>query len=191
MRLRLMPIILITILIVLAGCAPEETSLPTLIPASNQDAATQEVTTEAATPTPLPRERPTLPPTWTPVPSPTEIPLEVQQAETQAQETLSAPPTLLAVCDGFGEDRERNVRSLTLGESVQVAWTPVQGAVQYSITLVDQTAEALFTDYTAETGYTFRAELFEARAMYGWEVYPIDALGQQMCLSRGAELAVQ
>jgi hypothetical protein len=92
------------------------------------------------------------------------------------------------VCATFGEDRALNVRTYTIGQPAQVFWTPVEGAAQYSISLVDQTGAVLHLDYTANTNYTFDASLFEAGNLYGWEAYPIDSIGQQMCIARGAEL---
>jgi hypothetical protein len=104
-------------------------------------------------------------------------------------------PTPLEVCATFNEDVTRNPRSFPLGEAPQVFWTAVEGAATYHIALVavdPATPEAqpqeVFADFTTDTTYTFPAELFEAGKLYGWEVYPLDSLGQQMCLSLGAEL---
>jgi hypothetical protein len=104
-------------------------------------------------------------------------------------------PTPLAVCATFDEDVARNPRSFAIGESPQVFWTAVQGAATYHIALVSvdpATPEAqpgeVFADFTSDTSYIFPAELFEAGKLYGWEVYPVDGVGQQMCVSLGAEL---
>lgn len=177
MRQNLMVILLAGL--VLASCAQEELVLPTLAPSP-----TQEIVTEAPTPTPV--RRATLPPTWTPVQAATPTAIEV--APTEEAPVPIPPVTPLEVCATFGEDRTLNKRTYTAGQPAQVFWTPVQGAVQYSISLVDQTGKQLYVNYTADTNFTFDASLLQAGKLYGWEVYPIDALGQQMCLGRGAEL---
>jgi hypothetical protein len=104
-------------------------------------------------------------------------------------------PTPLAACATFQEDLARNSRSFSIGESPQVFWTATEGASAYHIALVSvdpATPEALpgeiFADFTQDTNYTFPAELFQTGKLYGWEVYPVDGVGQQMCLSIGAEL---
>lgn len=165
--------------VLLAACAQEEIVLPTLAPSP-----TQEIVTEAPTPTQI--RRATLPPTWTPVPQ--VAPTATEIIPTEVIPTPVPPATALEVCAAFGEDRALNKRTFTLGQPAQVFWTPVVGAMQYSISLVDQTGTALHVDYTADTNYNFDATLFEAGKLYGWEVYPIDGIGQQMCLGRGAEL---
>jgi hypothetical protein len=106
----------------------------------------------------------------------------------QLQDTQSGPPTPLEVCANFGEDRTLNKRTYTFGADAQVYWTSVQGAAYYSISLVDETGTPILTDYTSETTFVFTADLFEKGKLYGWEVIPVDSLGQQMCLGRGAEL---
>lgn len=186
--MRWMTLFLIGIL--LAACAQQEQlPEPEITPE-----VTEEVTTEMPTATPLPLERPTLPPTWTPSPVPEED--NSQQTE-QVMATPAAPtddpnafvpPTALEVCNTFGEDRSLNQRTFTMGEPVRVFWTSVQNAASYSISLVNSSGLVLATDYTRETTYVFPPELFTNNDLYGWEVYPIDPAGQQMCISRGAEL---
>lgn len=181
--------LLALMLLLVAACTPQAPeALPTLAPlptAANTD-------TPAPTQTPLIRA--TLPPTWTP-----EVQASPENDAAQAEATattISAPaqplavfsPTALAVCAGFGEDLQRNTRTFPIGAAPTVYWTPVEGAVQYYVALVDENGEIVQVNYTAETGFRFDESLFEAGRLYGWEAYPIDALGQQMCLSRGAEL---
>jgi hypothetical protein len=114
---------------------------------------------------------------------------------TEATTVQIIPPTALEVCNTLGEDVARNTRSFPLGTAPLVAWTGVQGAATYHISLVsvdmatpDAQPNEIFGDFTSDTGYTFAPELFEAGKLYGWEVYPIDGIGQQMCQSVGAEL---
>jgi hypothetical protein len=177
-------IILLFACISLAACAQQEDiqALPTLAPSP-----TTEIVTEPPTPTEI--KRATLPPTWTPVQEVTPTATEV--TPTVSVDTPIPPPTPLEVCATFGEDRTQNKRTFTFGDSPTVYWMPVQGAVQYSISLVDETSTALYVDYTADTKFTFDASLFEQGKLYGWEAYPIDNIGQQMCLARGAELFPQ
>lgn len=177
-------IVLFLACISLAGCAQEEIAPPpTLAPSP-----TVEIITAQPSPTEL--KRATLPPTWTPVQEVTPTVAEAA-ATLIPSDTPIPPPTPLEVCNTFNEDRTLNKRTFIFGESPTVYWTPVQGAAQYSITLVDATNTALKVDYTADTKYTFDASLFEKGKMYGWEAYPIDNIGQQMCIARGAELTPQ
>jgi len=173
-------IIILLACLLLAACAQEELAPPpTLAPSP-----TQEIITPLPTATEI--KRATLPPTWTPVQE--SAPTATEVVPTQIINTSIPPPTALEACATFGEDRTLNKRTYTAGQPAQVFWTPVQGAVQYSISLVDQAGKSLFVDYTADTNFTFDGTLFEAGKLYGWEAYPIDNIGQQMCLARGAEL---
>lgn len=180
-------------LVLLAACTTQQQTLPTLIPT-----ATTPPTAEAPplTPTPEPTRRvpPTFPPTWTPAGAVTETPVDIATAATSGEAQV-VPPTPLEVCTALGEDITRNRRSFTLGAAPQIYWTGVQGAATYHVALVEvnlATEEAqpqeIFADFTSETTYTFPAELFESGKFYGWEVYPVDGIGQQMCQSVGAEL---
>lgn len=180
------------LMVMTAACSPEAEVLPTVAPQE----ATEEPT-PLPTATPLNLQRPTLPPTWTPSPDPNSVTQpeattgadssgQAQQLATQSPAFAAATP--LEVCTGFGEDRERNKRTFKIGESPQVFWTAVAGAGSYSISLIDETETVLLTEYTTEPTYTFDASLFEQSKFYGWEAYPIDMIGQQMCLGRGAEL---
>lgn len=182
----------LVLVLVMAACAPEAQVLPTTIPVSPTDEATPEPTV-----TPLNLQRATLPPTWTPSPAAngevqSQVTTDPAAQGTPAQQITQAPTFLpatpLEVCAALGEDRTRNKRTFKLGESPQVFWIPVQGAASYSISLIDETGTIVHTDYTAEPTFTFDATLFEQGKLYGWEVFPIDGIGQQMCLGRGAEL---
>ncbi|MBZ0290716.1 MAG: hypothetical protein K8I30_24030 [Anaerolineae bacterium] len=176
-------------IVVLAACAPEVQ--PTVIPATAE--VTEEIVTPQPSATPLDLRRPTLPPTWTPVSGSEAQSSTVDPAQTpgtQAPTTAPqfVPATPLEVCNTFGEDLQRNKRTFTVGEAPQVFWTAVEGAASYSVSLIDETGEVLLTEYTIEPTITFDASLFEKGKLYGWEAYPIDRIGQQMCLGRGAEL---
>jgi hypothetical protein len=179
-------------LIVLAACTNQQQALPTLIPTSTV-LATTEVTEQTPTSEPTRRVAPTFPPTWTPAAA-TDTPTETPTTESAPLIEVTLP-TPLAACATFREDVARNSRSFSIGESPQVFWTAAEGAPAYHVALVSvdpATPEALpgevYADFTSDTNYTFPAELFEAGKLYGWEVYPVDGVGQQMCLSLGAEL---
>lgn len=189
MGLRLSLMVMLLLMPLLAACA--QTAPPTATPIP--PTATIIVTPEA-TPTPL--QRPTLPPTWTPVSrsepeaTPTDganaaLPVD---AEPPTLNPVLIPPTPLEVCNNFSEDFERNRRTFTPGEPATVYWTAVEGAASYYIALLDDLGLVAIDDYTLEPTYTFMPEVFEPGKLYGWQVYPIDRLGQQMCLARGAEL---
>jgi hypothetical protein len=179
-------------LIVVAACTNQQQALPTLIPSSTAPPTT-EVSEQTPTTEPTRRVAPTFPPTWTPEAA-TETPAGTPTTEAAPVIEVTLP-TPLAACATFLEDVARNQRSFAIGESPQVFWTAVQGASAYHIALVSvdpATPEALpgevFGDFTSDTNYTFPAELFQTGRLYGWEVYPVDGVGQQMCLSLGAEL---
>jgi hypothetical protein len=192
MRKQSLFVVALIVLITAAAC--DSQIQPTAPPPS----PTEEVT-PAPSATPLELRRPTLPPTWTPSPDPNgaqvQATTDTQSANVQTtavqqvtQVPAFIPATPLEVCATLGEDRERNKRTFVIGESPQVFWIPVQGAASYSISLIDETGTVIHTDYTTEPTFTFDSTLFQQGKLYGWEVYPIDAIGQQMCLGRGAEL---
>lgn len=184
--------LLLIVLAVLAACQPQaEVTLPTLAPTLGQEVVTDEATEPPVTEvTAAPAERATLPPTWTPSPgAPTETPLPITDTPIP---TVPPPPSPLSVCAAFGVDPVRNATTFfTLGASPEVYWTPVEGAVSYFVRLINESAEELVSDYVAETTFSFPADLFERDKRYAWEVYPLDNLGQQMCIAIGAELFPQ
>ncbi len=189
MQVRSSLILLLLLCFALASCAQQEQTLPTIAPEITE--VTEEAATELPTATPFNPQRATLPPTWTPSPAAGELggqatpTPEIQAPEQQAAQQGATP---LEVCVTFGEDRTLNSRTFTPGGPVQVFWTPVTGASSYSVSLIDDTGEVLKTGYTAQTTLVFEPELFEPNRIYGWEAYPIDPAGRQMCISRGAEL---
>lgn len=180
-------VLLIASLWVLVGCGqqPAVVSTPELLAQPDELPTLTSVPTDAPTSAPL--IRPTFPPTWTPTPraveeTPIVTPVS-QDAGTQAGG--NAP---LAVCELFSDDRDRYDPEFPLGSDITVAWLPVEGAVNYRVRLTDENGKELFFAETTETSYTFSADLFESGNLYGWSVYPIDILGQQMCIDAGSEL---
>jgi hypothetical protein len=182
----------------LVGCRQQSQQvLPTLIPTQGgQSAPTVPVglptTTSEPTkpPTAVPVERPTLPPTWTPSPAPTQTTEPATPTTDLTAQAQLAKPTLPA-CADFREDREKFRSTFKVGTSPQVVWTPADSAISYRISVIDDGGNELFSDLTKDTQYSFRADLFERGKVYGWQVYPIDPLGQQMCTPRGSELYPQ
>jgi len=181
-------------IISLFACTPQQQTLPTLV-----STPTVPPTSAAATGTPTtePTRRvpPTFPPTWTPSSVTIQTPEATPTTEGAPLVIPSPLPTPLAACATFGADGDRNVSTFPIGSAPQIFWTPVQGAASYHVALLlvdpnseDASGEEMFGDFTTDTSYTFQADLFELGKFYGWEVYPIDALGQQMCLSLGDEL---
>jgi len=177
--------LLVVALVLLAACGqqPADQSLPTLIPTAAASEPVAESTATSA-PTQVPLERSTLPPTWTVSPVPTQPPTATTDLTLQAE---LARPTLV-VCGGFAADRERSIATFTVGNPVQVFWTAVDTAARYRISLLNDQGEELIVDYTLEPTYTFNPDLFERDQRYAWSVYPEDALNQQMCFERGAEV---
>ncbi len=183
---------LVIALVLLTACTPQPQTLPTLIP-TNTIPATDEAPEQTPTAEPTRRIPPTFPPTWTPA---AEVVATLATVATEASNTVQIiPPTALEVCNTLGEDIDRNTRTFPLGAAPMVAWTGVQGAATYHISLIavdmatpDAQPNETFADFTTDTTYTFPPELFEAGKFYGWEVYPVDGVGQQMCQSVGAEL---
>jgi hypothetical protein len=185
--------ILIVLLGALAACNAQPTPvLPTLIPTSTNppDPTDTEVPTQGPT-----REVATfsLPPTWTPTVIPTETPIPA--TPTQQIVATMVPVTPLDVCSNFAVDFSNSTTSFPANTEPVVAWTAIQGASLYRVTLFapDNLGNlvALFDGYTDQTSYTFTQALytFEVGTQYGWEVYPVDNQNQQMCTSRGGELA--
>lgn len=192
---RVILILALLILLISTACAQEQA--PAVTEAVIESATEDVVPTEAAaTSTPLMVR--TLPPTWTPSP-PAEAEntsdsggdnsaVATQPAAVENTEPELIAPTALEVCATFGEDLTLNKRTFTPGTPVQIFWTPVEGAASYFITLIDQFGDTVQTDYTSQTTLVYPPELFKANSLYGWEAYPIDPAGRQMCISRGAEL---
>ncbi len=187
-------LIMMVLLSALAACNAQPTPvLPTLVPTSTTapEATTTDIpSAEPARAQVTPTAR-SLPPTWTFTPVPSETPR-------RATATLVATVpqiTPLDVCGTFAVDFSRTVTSFPADTEPVVAWTPVQGAQIYRVTLFAPddfgNLASLFDGYTDQTSYTFTSDLytFEVGEQYGWEVYPIDNLERQMCTSRGGELS--
>ncbi|MCB9451686.1 MAG: hypothetical protein H6672_09615 [Anaerolineaceae bacterium] len=186
---RVIAPLLVGVVVVAAACQPAAEVLPTLAPTLAQDAPTQEPTdVPTAQPTSPPPERATLPPTWTPSPAAaTETPIPA--TETPVPPVI-LPPSPLAACATFGVD-SRNQTFFPLGSSPQVFWLPADGASSYRAALIDEFGEELLVDYTIDPTYIFPSDLFERDKRYAWDVYPMDDLGQQMCISIGDEIFPQ
>ena len=178
---------ILVVIVVLAACASQQAAAPT---ATATTEAPTEIPTEAQTQQPV--QRSTLPPTWTEAPEttntalPTAVPLPstTPDASIPTAEVATYTPS----CDTFGPDLNRLNRTFTPGEDVPVYWLPVPEAQFYQVSLLDDQGKVVFSDLTDQTGYVFRADLFKADRIYGWQAHPINALGQQFCQDRGSEL---
>lgn len=180
---RAVPLIILSLLVILAACTQQAQELPTLIPTATIPEATN-------TPEPTPTETqapPTLPPTWTPTFTETVVPTETEVFPTATP--LDASGGLPEACNTFAVDGVNTQVEFEIGASPIVAWTPVEGAELYRVTLSDQFGRILKDDiYIAETQYQFSPDFFELNTVYGWSVIPLDAVGDQMCFPRGLEL---
>ncbi|NWG16606.1 MAG: hypothetical protein HXY41_08225 [Chloroflexi bacterium] len=168
--------------------------MPTLMPTGLPVEMPTEAPAATLPPTEPPVQRPTLPPTWTPSPAPVEA-ATLPPTEPPAVDNPNAglPPSqaTLPACATFREDRSRYSTSFRLGSEAAVAWIAAETAASYRVNLIDEFGTELFAGYTTETTFLFAADLFERGKRYGWNVYPMDAMGQQMCISVGGELFPQ
>ena len=180
--------ILLIVLFILTACASQQAAPPavTAVTPSPEVSATEALT---PTPTATLAQRSTLPPTWTPGAPPTETPSgDAASTTDQTPAPTIVQPTLPEACNTFAPDMERTPRTYVDGQDVTVYWSAVEGAGFYYVALTDETATVVFEDYTEDTSYTIPADQFESGKLYGWQAHPINALGIQMCLARGAEL---
>lgn len=185
--------ILMILLGALAACNAQPTPvLPTLIPTST-DAPEPSATVP-------PTEGPTqlvatfeLPPTWTPTTEASATSIAASPTRQDAATAVQITP--LNVCSSFAVDFDRSVTTFASNTEPVVAWTVVQGAQIYRVTLFGPdnfgNLVSLFDGFTEDDHYTITRDLytFEVGKQYGWEVYPVDNLNQQMCTSRGGELS--
>lgn len=182
--------LLIVVALLFTACRPQQQQeLPTVFPSPTPLPAkpvnnTPVPTQAKPTNTPLPFVRPTLPPAFTDTPVPSNTPLPA----TNTPAPTVAIATLVPACDTFGPDGTRSTVRFQIGVAPTVYWTKVEGAQAYHISLVNEFGDELATDYTADTKYTFSADLFKAGKQYGWEVYPLDGHNIQMCYGRGDKL---
>lgn len=191
MKNRMLLVLSLVGIMVLAACNTQPNALPTV----------QSFPTEApptATFTPAPDQptatatrslaRPTLPPTWTPVPTETASPTPTEVFPTAT--FFNPPPTLPAGCASFVVDFASNTTAFPAGTAPTVRWIAAEGAVRYRLKLVEVPSNRVIAEdiYIAETSYQFPADFFEAGKLYGWEVYPINERGDQMCFQVGEAL---
>jgi len=175
-----------------------DSTLPTLVSTQQPQAATQQVATpEAATsepsltptqgPSATPRVRPTLPPTWTLTPTLSPTPTATLLIPTRTPVTIQN--TLPAACSTFDTVFAESDVQFNIGQAPRATWTSVEGAELYRL-ILSGPGGAILNDqiYLRETTYTFDASLFQVGEFYGWEVYPINAAGIQMCFAVGLEL---
>jgi hypothetical protein len=189
-------LVAVVFIIALAACnTGGEPELPTLASIDDGDTpalAPTETATEQTSDDPTPtaesviRERPTLPPTWTPLAStstPEPTPAQPTNVPTPIEERSEA-------CDRFVVDRANSAQSIRVGDSPTVAWTRLDTPELrlYHLTVVDEAGEERYQRLVEDTSHTIPAEVFTDAVLYGWEVLPLDELGQPICASRGGLL---
>ena len=186
---------LIVIMLLVSACGGgEDEPLPTAIQLPTDVSPTvEEVDGQTAeeTPTVEPTRvsNPTLPPTWTFTPEPSETPIPTATEVVDTPTPFPTPRTVSIACDTFAADLEVSTREFIPGEAPVAAWTPVEGAELYRVFLSTRTNKMIRNDiYTAETSFTFDPNSFEFGEFYLWAVWPLDAIGDQMCFERGGEL---
>lgn len=176
------------LMLLMVACSPqEEIVLPTearLDADVTAEAVASPEVDESPTETPIP-PTPTrqfeLPPTWTPtdVP-PTSTPI-ILPTDTPLPTPVSLPPA----CDVFAADFERSDSQFTIGAQPLVAWIAAPGAELYRLRVIDEFGATILDEYLRETEYRLPSDIFEVGRRYGWEVIPLDSIGDQMCYQRG------
>lgn len=179
----------------LASACTQEETLPTLIPTAVPPTEEMPPTAESAvesvpTATATQRVRPTFPPTFTPTPAPTDTPTATQVFPSPTLFIQYATPN--PACNTFDTIFEQSDYEFAVGVSPRATWRAVEGAQLYRLILKESNGRVINDQiYLAETTYTFPADLFEVGRSYGWEVYPINAQGDQMCFAVGLEMFPQ
>lgn len=183
---------LLLLVLLISACTPAE-GLPTQMALPDDEPAIEEqpteviIETETPTPRPTVRARPTLPPTWTPTPA--ELPSSTPEPVIPVFTPFEPQNTLPSACDMFRVDFENSDSNFPIGNSPRAAWTLIEGAELYRVTIGDDLGRILRDDiYVAENSYVFDASLFELGRFYAWSVYPINAAGDQMCFQSGFDL---
>jgi len=184
--------------VILAACdSGDETVLPTLASIDDITATSTVAPTEppagqptADDPTPTRealRQRPTLPPTWTPIP-PTETPTPTPTEFVPTQAPTPIPE--IDACELFQADPASSDQNIRVGDAPTVSWTALadDSVRLYRITVQDEFGVVRHQRLIEETTYTIPASAFTDAIRYGWEVAPLDELGQPICLGRGGML---
>lgn len=184
-----------TCVVLISACTPTtEIGLPTLAALPTEGVNSVEVASTQID-APVVRPRSTLPPTFTPSPEPTEAQPTPILEPTLTRLPVTSPPRESderPECANFKVDYENSDREFTIGTSPHVQWSAMPNATSYLLKLGDETGVVLRDDiYVTDTSYSFDSAQFKVGVAYAWSVYPIDAIGDQMCYVRGAELMAQ
>lgn len=195
MRYPVVGIVFASLVLILAACGgSEEEPLPTLAPVEPTPTQ-EEIVEEAATPLPTATAfvRATLPPTWTPTPSPTPT-SAADGGGTGSRETATpfVPATLNPACGTFGPDRAEMDTEFAVGDSPRIAWTGVDGAALYRVTITNETGFVVFDGLVEDATFLdVNPDVFAQVGPYGWDVIPLDPFGIQMCFGRGDMLLAE
>lgn len=181
------------VLVLVSACntTTDESALPTLLVTQQQINTTAPSSEPTSSPTQGPtatlRVRPTLPPTWTLTPTLSPTPTATLVVPTRTPVVIQN--TLPPACSTFDAVFAESDVQFNVGQSPRVTWTAVEGAELYRL-ILSGPGGVIINDqiYLRETTYTFEASLFTAGQLYGWEVYPINPAGIQMCFAVGLEL---
>jgi hypothetical protein len=74
---------------------------------------------------------------------------------------------------------------------VTLIWQALPEASAYYIRLNNPAGVMVFEDMTSATTYVFLAELFGSPGVYGWEAWPVDAAGVEICFAISGEILVE
>lgn len=159
--------------VLLAACAPQQSSPPTSVP---QASATRPPT-QTPQPTPTPLTRRTLPPSWTPV-----VPTPTVDFVPMARDATNVP----RLCDGFVPDVERSYTTFVVNGNAEVYWTPIPSASLYRVRLYDPSGAIIFEADTAEDIMVFPESLLTQTELYAWEVFPMNDNREQICQPVGS-----
>lgn len=181
-------VLLLLLMVFVAACqgddpAPTNTPVPpTPVPEQPIEEATS---TEIPTQRPLVRE--TLPPTWTQ--TPTNTPLPPTPTDTPAPTIeIASPPE---ACNDFGPNIENSSEEVTLGEDATIAWFTIAESPLYWVVVTNESGFQVFERYVEEGELRIPADVFATATRYGWEVRPLNDVGEQFCRGTGGLINVR
>ena len=80
---------------------------------------------------------------------------------------------------------------IQLGETATVSWQNIPDAQLYWVVVSDENGFQVHEGYTAENNYTIPDGSFVSAIRYGWEVRPLNDVGEQMCRGVGNRIIVR
>ncbi|MBN1202337.1 MAG: hypothetical protein JXJ20_10820 [Anaerolineae bacterium] len=141
-----------------------------------------------------------LPPTWTPWSRPTVTPLPTSALGDNGLNdggslSISSPvpqaPTWTPLPDYCNELNPRGEDpEIYIGEAATIKWDPIASVPMYLVEVRQPGGGIVLNEYTEGASMTISSETFEARGVYGWQVWPVDANGMQICFPISGEIIV-